>query len=289
MSRLGFVATYIDTHLHCWDRHLFSYEWLEGTPFPERFTPADLVGQSASSLGAVFVEADRTAAEAPAEAAWASQLHEGGPSIAAVVAFLPIERGAAVTADLDLLRGIDKVTGIRRLLQDEPVELFDDPSVAAGLVAVGDAGLSFDACVRAHQLPALARLSRRAPQTTVVLDHLGKPSIDDGWGSPSATQWLEGLRALANEPNTVVKLSGQGSAVDPARTFDRARPFVSAALEAFGPGRCLVGSDWPVSRRDGEPYEAWFDHVATSYGLSAAEQEVVLVTNAVTTYGIELG
>ncbi len=283
------MATYIDTHLHCWDRRLFSYAWLEGTPFPERFTPADLADQSPSSLGAVFVEADRTAAEGPAEAAWASQLHEGGPAIAAVVAFAPIERGDAVASDLDVLRDIDKVTGIRRLLQDEPVELFDDPAVGAGLAAVGDAGLTFDACVRAHQLPALTRLSRRAPQTTVVLDHLGKPAIDDEWGSPSATQWLDGLRALANEPNTRIKLSGQGSATDPAHTFDRARPFVNAALETFGPGRCLVGSDWPVSRRDGEPYEAWFDHVATSYGLSDAEQELVLVTNAATTYGIELG
>ncbi len=168
------------------------------------------------------MEADRTAAEAPAEAAWASQLHEGGPAIAAVVAFAPIERGDAVAAELDVLRDIDKVTGIRRLLQDEPVELFDDPAVAAGLAAVGDAGLTFDACVRAHQLPALTRLSRRAPQTTVVLDHLGKPAIDDEWGSPSATQWLEGLRALADEPNTLIKLSGQGSPTDPAYVRPRA-------------------------------------------------------------------
>src|SRR4051794_17793303 len=107
MSRLGCVATYIDTHLHCWDRRRFSYEWLEGTPFPERFTPADVAEQSPSSLGAVFVEADRTAAEAPAEATWASQLDEGGPAIAAVVAFAPIERGDAVAADLDVLRDID--------------------------------------------------------------------------------------------------------------------------------------------------------------------------------------
>ena len=51
----------------------------------------------------------------------------------------------------------------------------------------------------------------------------------------------------------------------------------------------MVGSDWPVSRRDGEPYEAWFDFVATSFGLTEAEQALVLRTNAATTYGIELG
>jgi len=289
MSSLDAVVTYLDTHLHCWDRSLFSYDWLHGTPFPERFTPADVADQSAGVLGAVFVEADRRPEEAPAEAAWAAQLHAGGPAIAAVVAFLPIEKGTEVAADLDVLGANDKVTGVRRLLQDEPAAFFDDPSVAAGLTAVGAAGLAFDACVRAHQLPALVRLRRRAPEVTVVLDHLGKPDIDEAWGSTTSRQWLDDLSALAGEPNTVIKLSGQGSAADPARTFDRAQPFVAAALEAFGPERCLVGSDWPVSRRDGEPYEAWFDHVATSYGLSETEQALVLRDNAATTYGIELG
>lgn len=288
MSRLERVATYIDTHLHCWDGSLFAYDWLEGTPFPDRFTPADVADQSEHCLGAVFVEADRAAAEGPAEAAWAAHLSEGGPSIAAVVAFVPVERGDAVAADLDVLSDSGKVTGVRRLLQDESVDFFDDPSVAAGLAAVGEAGLTFDACVRAHQLQALVRLTQRTPGTTVVLDHLGKPSIDDEWGSEQTTQWLADLTALASEPNTLVKLSGQGSAADPLRTFDRARPFVAAALETFGPERCMAGSDWPVSRRDGEPYEAWFNHVATSYRLSEAEQELVLWRTAATTYGIEL-
>ena len=288
MSSLDPVVTYLDAHLHCWDRRIFTYAWLEGTRFPERFTPADLAGRSGGSAGAVFVENDRVPGEGAAEAAWAAALREDGPAIAAVVAFLPIENGTAVVADLEVLAANDKVTGVRRLLQDEPIELFDDPAVAAGLVAVGEAGLAFDACVRAHQLPALVRLRQRAPETTVVLDHLGKPDIDVAWGSSSTTQWLEDITALSHEPNTVIKLSGQGSAADPARTFDRARPFVTAALETFGPERCVVGSDWPVSRRDGEPYEAWFDHVATSYGLSEAEQSLVLRDNAATTYGIDL-
>ena len=118
----------------------------------------------------------------------------------------------------------------------------------------------------------------------MVLDHLGKPSLDEGWDSPSTKQWLEDVSALAREPNTLIKLSG----VESAHTIERAHPFVSAALEAFGPDRCMVGSDWPVSRRDGEPYDAWFDHVATSYGLSETEQELVLWRTAATTYGVEL-
>jgi L-fuconolactonase len=119
----------------------------------------------------------------------------------------------------------------------------------------------------------------------MVVDHLGKPALDEAWDSPATRQWLTDLSQLAREPNTLIKLSG----VEPAHSIERAHPFVSAALETFGPSRCMVGSDWPVSRRAGEPYEAWFDHVATSFGLSEVEQELVLWRNAATTYRIELG
>ena len=279
---------FIDTHLHCWDRRLFHYEWLDGTSLPERFTPADVADRSGDCAGAVFVESDRSPAEGPAESAWASQLSEDGPLIKAVVAFLPIERGHEVVSDIDALRGIDKVTGVRRLLQDESDEFFDVPALAAGLTAAGEAGLTFDACVRARQLPALVRLRRRAPEGVLVLDHLGKPPIDDEWGSRSTTRWLADLSELAREPNTLIKLSGLVSAADPADSYGRAHPFVSAALEVFGPGRCTVGSDWPVSRRDGDRYGTWFRFVAASFGMTDAEQEHVLWRTAATTYRVEV-
>src|SRR6185437_670184 len=59
--------------------------------------------------------------------------------------------------------------------------------------------------------------------------------------------WNTELRALARLPNVWCKVSGM---VTEARWKDwRAddfRPYLNTVFEAFGPGRILIGSDWPV-------------------------------------------
>ena len=44
----------------------------------------------------------------------------------------------------------------------------------------------------------------------------------------------------------VAKLSGLDTAAGQGWTMDEIRPSVDVAIEAFGPGRLLFGSDWPV-------------------------------------------
>lgn len=125
------------------------------------------------------------------------------------------------------------------------------------------------------------------PELTVVLDHLGKPPVAAGWGSAEAVAWYAALRELAAEPRTVLKLSGlapearAGSAV-----LEQARPFLEAALESFGPGRCLAGSDWPVSsvHDPGLTYAGWFEFLAHGLGLDALERDEVMHRCALRTY-----
>jgi L-fuconolactonase len=76
-----------------------------------------------------------------------------------------------------------------------------------------------------------------------VLDHIAKPFIRDALVSP----WREELRRLAAFPNVSCKLSGM---VTEARWSDwqprDIRPYLDTVLEAFGPRRLMIGSDWPV-------------------------------------------
>ncbi len=73
---------------------------------------------------------------------------------------------------------------------------------------------------------------------------MGKPPVAAGALEP----WASGLRALAALPNTVGKLSGLATEADLASwTVEDLRPYAEVALEAFGPGRLMYGSDWPVS------------------------------------------
>lgn len=64
------------------------------------------------------------------------------------------------------------------------------------------------------------------------------------------------------------------------------RPLWDEALEAFGPGRLMIGGDWPVSTL-GAPYgrtmEVLLELVAE---LSTAEREDFLEDTAARTYGL---
>lgn len=262
----------VDTHLHCWDRSRFRYDWLEGAGLPERFTPADITVSGSDRWRAVFMEADRMPEQALEEARWALALGTEEPAqveIVAAVAHAPLGGGAA--ARLTTLSAVSGVTGIRRLLQDEPAAFLADATLVADLRAVGDEGLVFDACVREHQLGALAALADAAPDTTVVLDHLGKPDMTDA-ASAAHGDWRTGIDALAAGENVVVKLSG---VVSSGGSFAAVRPWVEACLEAFGPDRAVLGSDWPVSRTAGTPYRDWFAFVLEECGLTADEVAAV--------------
>lgn len=252
---------FVDAHVHFWDRAVFRYDWLETTALPFRFLPDDL-GGAAESL--VFVQADCAPEQGLAEAGWAAALVRAQSAQGAVVAFAPVEDAAALPGWIDRLLGVPAVAGVRRLLQDEPDDLLESSSLADGIRRLGDAGLSFDACVRHGQLPALLTLVRAAPEVDVVLDHMGKPPVRDGWSSPAAERWHASIRALAAEPRTTVKLSGLALEAAPGPLLEQVQPFVSAALEAFGPQRCMLGSDFPVSAAppDAVPYGEWFSGLA---------------------------
>lgn len=116
------------------------------------------------------------------------------------------------------------------------------PDVGAGLAAVAAAGLAYDLVVLPHQLPACVRAAERHPGLTFVLDHLGKPPVASGAVEP----WASAVRALAALPHTVCKLSGLVTEAGPGWSVGALRPYADTVLQAFGPGRLLFGSDWPV-------------------------------------------
>ena len=62
--------------------------------------------------------------------------------------------------------------------------------------------------------------------------------------------WAAGIRSLAAEPNVACKLSGLQTIASPDWTYAELAPYIDVALEAFGPGRLIFGSDWPVAPMD---------------------------------------
>ena len=66
------------------------------------------------------------------------------------------------------------------------------------------------------------------------------------------------------------------------------KPYVEAALEAFGPDRCMFGSDWPVCELAGS-YQQVHDALAECLSeLSEDEQSEIFGKTAQRFYGLEL-
>jgi L-fucono-1,5-lactonase len=207
------------------------------------------------------------------------------PLIAGVVGWIDLTGSPA--RDIERLRsapGGELLAGIRHLVQAEPdPRWLERDDVLAGLAAVRDAGLVYDLLVVPHQFPAAITAVRALPDLTFVLDHLGKPPVATGQLEP----WATGLATLAREPNVVAKLSGLVTEADRQHwTPADLRPYAETALEAFGPDRLMLGSDWPVCLLAGTYAEVMAAADSLLEGLTPAERDAVRGGTATRVYGL---
>jgi L-fuconolactonase len=273
----------LDAHVHYWDPGSRHHAWLDDAPrLRRRFGPEDYDSGRHRLAGAVFVQADCRDEEALDEVRWVSGLAAEHPYIKGIVAYAPVHLGAGAADALEALGAEPLVVGIRRLLQGRPVREIADDRLIEGVRLLARHGLTFDVCVTHEQLPAVAQLIRSCPQTSFVLDHLGKPPVAAGALDP----WRADLSAIARLPNVVLKLSGLATEASARWSDDDLRPYLQHGLDAFGPRRCMVGSDWPLVLLR-TTAEHWFDVVlGLADELSAADRAALLRDTAVVTYGL---
>jgi L-fuconolactonase len=281
--------TVVDSHVHLWDRGRFDYAWLDGQEgaLGRDYGPGDFAAAAgdASEIAVpvefVFVQADCRADQSLSEAQWVQSLADSGAPIVGIVAAAPLERGAQVADDLAALARLPLVSGVRRLLQDEPAGFAVSAAFVEGTRLLAHYGFTMDLCVRDWQMPEIADLVARCPEVVFVLDHLGKPTVSrDAFGA-----WASDLARLAALPNVRCKISGIASEAPPSQRHAEALlPWVRHALDTFGPGRCMFGSDWPVLAGV-MAYDDWFALVVhATESLSAQEQSQVFAGSARNTY-----
>ncbi|MBP2708678.1 amidohydrolase family protein [Microbispora sp. RL4-1S] len=271
--------TYVDAHHHTWELARRPQSWLEPpemAPINRDFTLADYdsVAAKAEISRSVLVQVLPDAEETREFLALAA----GPGTVAAVVGWADLTRPdlADELAALAASPGGELLRGIRHLVQAEPdPRWLSRDDVRAGLRRVAEAGLSYDVLVKPHQLPSAIETVRALPELSFVLDHLAKPDIVAGELEP----WAGLIRELAAEPNVTAKLSG----IITEATWDEwdagtLRPYVDVALDAFGPGRLMFGSDWPVCLLAGS-LPVWAETARTllaDAGLSGEETDAVL-------------
>ncbi len=236
----------IDAHQHFWDPTRFEYPWMDASmgALQRRFGPDDLQPEieHAGVTGTVLVQTLPSRLETMEMLATAART----AFVLGVVGWVDLS-GEDVAADIEACRagpGGEWLVGIRHQVHDE-----EDPDwlrrddVQRGLAAVGAAGLAFDLLVRTRELPAAVEVAGALPRLRFVLDHLAKPPIV----SSDLSDWGRELMPLAALPNVSAKLSGLVTEADRLTwSIDDLRHPVELAIDAFGPDRLMLGSDWPV-------------------------------------------
>jgi L-fuconolactonase len=275
----------VDAHHHVWDLSVRDQDWITGPelqPLRRDFGVADLAPQAraAGVDRTVLVQTITVPEETPEFLALAAR----SELIAGVVGWTDLTRPdvADELARLRELPGGRHLKGIRHQVQGETdPEWLLRPDVRDGLAAVAEAGLVYDLVVLPHQLPACIRAAADHPGLTFVLDHLGKPPIATGVLQP----WATAVRALAELPNTVCKLSGMVTEADHAKwTVDGLRPYADTVLDAFGPGRLMFGSDWPVCTLAASYGQVVYAAEELTGGLGAEERAEVFGGTATRVY-----
>ncbi|UFN48408.1 amidohydrolase family protein [Roseomonas sp. OT10] len=212
-----------------------------------------------------------------AAARQAARRPEGCRVADGIVGFAELCAGAAIRPVLEAqieagagrFRGVRHIAawhpdpGARGSVATPPPMLYLEPAFREGFAQLAPLGLSFDAWMYHTQLAELRDLADAFPDTPIVLNHVGG-AVGIG---PYAQRrrhvfaaWSAAIRELSHCPNLHIKLGGLGMRLfgfdfhegaeppDSRRLAEAWRPYVETCVEAFGPGRCMFESNFPVDK-----------------------------------------
>lgn len=245
----------VDAHVHLWDLGRMRLSWFRGDlGLPAVAAVEDLRRASEGAdtpIGAIGSAIAVQAGDTQEELGWVTALRH--PLLAGVVQQYDPDETAHPDGRPDSPTDAASGSWLRGVRAAVPSRL-SDLSDVRGLDELSErsahGGDVVEFLIRAEQLPAVAALAARHPDTHYVLCHLGL-----GAGDPDPV-WEDGLRLAAARPNVYAKVSGL--VTTPAAESgdrgadaadDRLRRCLAVAVDALGGRRLIFGSDWPMSAR----------------------------------------
>lgn len=281
----------LDAHQHFWSYSPVEYEWIDASmaALQRDFLPHDLkpLLDQSDMDGSIAVQARQSLDETR----WLLELAAQNNFVKGVVGWVDL-CSPHVEEQLGEFADNEWLVGVRHVVQGEPDDRFMlRPEFQRGIARLAKFGLTYDLLLFPRHLPVAVELVREFPEQRFVLDHIAKPAIADGVAEPQLRSrfesWSRDMRELAKFANVSCKLSGM---VTEARwgkwTQEDFLPYLDAVLEAFGPSRLMIGSDWPVctvSAHYAQTMEIVFRFIEK---LNAAEQDEILGGNCARVYGV---
>jgi L-fuconolactonase len=271
----------VDTHHHFWDPARIPQPWMtaEHAVIARRYEPADLEPLLRPS-GVERTVLVQSAAD-DRDTDYMFELVAGVEWVAAVIAWLDLGFPRRARRRLEVLRRSSKLRGVRHVIHQEgDLHWILRQAVQGGLALLEEEELLLELpAVFPDHLGDVPELARRYPNLTIVIDHLAKPPSHDG----AFTSWRAQLATAAEQPNVFAKISG----LDTSAGVTGLVPPIEAAVDAFGPGRLVFGSDWPVSLLRGSYESVVGTTVEAIRTVAETDTDRILCTNAIRLYRLD--
>jgi L-fuconolactonase len=251
------------------------------TSIKKSFLPKDLKA-TLSGTGVEWVVSVQTR-QSLEETDWLLQLAAENEFIKGVVGWVPLS-DKNIPEILSRFKNNNLLKGVRHVIQGEPDPQFIlKKNFNTGISQLKNYGLVYDILIFGRQLPNTIRFVDQHPDQPFVLDHIAKPEIRLN----EIKVWGKDIKELARRENVSCKLSGMVTEANfTTWSEDQLKPYFDVVLEAFGPGRLLFGSDWPVCLV-ATSYKSWLKLVKKWISkLSNLEQEQILGRNARLIYNL---
>jgi len=275
----------IDAHHHLWKYNTRDNGWMDDsmTVLKHDYLPEDLglELQNSGISGTVVVQARQTLEETR----WLLELADEHSFIKGVVGWLNL-RSPDLEQQLIEFAAHPKLVGVRHVIHDEADDDFMLRSdFRRGIALLEAYGLAYDLLLFPKHLEGAVKLVEEFPRQRFVLDHLGKPLIKAGILEP----WKSDLARLAAKPNMWCKLSGMVTEADHELwQYEDLLPYMEVVMNAFGPDRIMLGSDWPVCRLAGEYREVINIVHEFIVSMDKTDQEKILYQNAIDCYKLKM-
>ncbi len=274
----------IDAHQHFWKYDPVIHSWINDAMWVIRrdYSPVDLLPllQAAGMDGCVTVQVNQTEDENTELLELAGRFD----FIKGVVGWIDLQN-PAVEERLEWHRAFPKLKGFRHILQGERDRaLMLKPAFKRGIGSLRKFGYTFDILIFPDQLGYTRDFVASFPDQPFIIDHIAKPYIRDRF---ITEEWKDAIRAVAAFPNVSCKISGMVTEADWKHWKpEHFRPYLDTVVEAFGLGRIVFGSDWPVCLVAAE--YAQVVGIVEDYfaGFSAEERAALFGGNAARFYSL---
>jgi L-fuconolactonase len=273
----------IDSHQHFWKYNSDEFAWIDESmeKIQKDFLPEDLASifSETGVDGSVAVQARQKTEET----SWLLELSVEYEWIRGLIGWVPLTE-IDVSKHLDRYSLSGKMKGVRHVVHDEPDDQFilrDDFNL--GITQIRQYELVYDILIFEKHLPQTIQFVDRHPNQLFVLDHIGKPMIQEGLDTP----WRKNIQKLARRENVYCKLSGIVTEADYEHwTESQIEPYMEIVVDAFWPKRVMFGSDWPVCTVAAE-YKEWLD-IVLGYldSFSENERDRILSGTAIEAYDL---